>query len=200
MAKNKVPTATEVREYLEKEEAYLRDCISNHKSYVVTGPKFPGETIWKSKITIALLEAAEEIGASNEEIWELCKKIAQATHAPVTRKEYLRMEPFAQKEMTVDTVLKLLETYIPPFEDSYRKVFDYVGYYYCLTLISLSDYRKEDCEKQLWTTIDLFFKKDPGLNNISFLLRNMKVLGSQRSVLKDMRECIEKEMSKHSAI
>lgn len=196
MAKNKIPTAAEVREYLEKEDAYLKDCIANHKTYVITGPKFPGETIWNSKITIFLLEAAEEVGASNEEIWELCKKISQATHAPVTLKEYLRMETFAQKEKTVDTVLKLLETYIPPFDVQYWTGFDIRGYYYCLALISLSDYRKEDCEKQLWTTIDQFYKKDPGLDNIPVLLRNMKVLGRQRPVLKDMGDCIEKEIAK----
>ncbi len=197
MAKNKIPTAAEVREYLEKEDAYRKDCIENHKTYVITGPKFPGETIWNSLITIFLLEAAEAVGASNEEIWELCKKISQATHAPVTLKEYLRMEPFAQKEKTVDTVLKLLETYIPPFDVQYWVgCFDIRGYYYCLALISLSDYRKEDCEKQLWTTIDQFLKQDKDLKNIPVLLRNMKVLGSQRPVLKEMKEHIEKEIAK----
>ena len=108
-----------MEEHPEKEDEYLKDCISNHKTYVITGPKFSGETIWKSKITLPLLEAAEDVGASNEEIWELCKKISQATHAPVTLKEYQRMLPFAQKEKTVDTVLHLLKTYIPPFEDKY---------------------------------------------------------------------------------
>ena len=200
MAKNKIPTAAEVRAYLEKEDAYLKDCIANHKTYVITGPKFPGESIWKSKMTIVLLEAAEEVGASNEEIWELCKKIAQATHAPVALKDYQRMAPFAQKEKTVDTVLKLLETYIPPFAVQYCKGFDIVGYYYCLALISLSDYRKDDCEKQLWTTIDQFLKSDSGLDDISVLLRNMKVLGSQRPALKDMRDYIEKEIAKYGKL
>lgn len=116
MAKKTVPTAAEVREYLEKEDAYMKDCIANHKTYVITGPNWPG--------------------------------------------------------------------------------FDIKGYYYCLALISLSDYRKEDCEKQLWTTIDQFFKNDPGLENIPTLLRDMKVLGSQRAVLKDMRNRIEEEISK----
>ena len=139
MAKKKIPTVSEVREYLAKEEAYLKDCIDNNKTYVITGPKFPGENIWKSKITLPLLEAAEEVGAFNEEIWELCKKIAQTTHAPVTLKDYQRMQPFAEKEKTVDTVLKLLESYIPPFDDEYWFGFDIAGYYYCLALISLSE-------------------------------------------------------------
>lgn len=199
MAKKKIPTASEVREYLEKEDAYRKDCIANHKTYVIAGPKFPGENIWRANITLALLEAAEEVSASNEEIWELCKKISQATHAPVTLKEYQRMEPFAQNEKTVDTVLKLLETYIPPFGVQYWPDFDITGYYYCLALISLSDHRKEDCEKQLRTTIDQFFKKDPGLEHIPVLLRNMKILGPQRPVLKEMRDCIEKEIAQRKA-
>ena len=119
MGKKQVPTASELREYLAKERAYLVDCVKNNKTFVITGPKFPGETIWKSKITLPLLEAAEEVGTSNEEIWELCRKRTQTTHAPVTLKEYQRMLPFAQKEKTVDAVLKLLETYIPPFDDKY---------------------------------------------------------------------------------
>lgn len=195
MSKKNIPTASEVREYLTKEDEYLKDCINNHKTYVITGPKFSGETIWKSKITLPLLEAAEDVGASNEEIWELCKKISQATHAPVTLKEYQRMLPFAQKEKTVDTVLHLLKTYIPPFEDKYWiGVFDIVGYYYCIALISLSDYRKEECEKQLWETIDQFVKRDPELDNIPVLLRNMNVLGSSRTTLKEMEKSIRKEI------
>lgn len=82
------------------------------------------------------------------------------------------------------------------FRLQYWPGFDIKGYYYCLALISLSDYRKEDCEKQLWTTIDQFLKNDPGLENIPTLQRNMKVLGSQRAVLKDMRVRIEEEISK----
>lgn len=74
MGKKQVPTASELREYLAKERAYLVDCVKNNKTFVITGPKFPGETIWRSKITLPLLEAAEEVGTSNEEIWELCKK------------------------------------------------------------------------------------------------------------------------------
>ena len=124
-----------MREYLEKEDAARKMCIKNGESYVITGSKFLGENIWRSKITLPLLVAAENVGASKEEIWELCRKIAQTTHTPVTKKEYLRMSPFAQKEKTVDAVLKPLETYIPPFERDYWLDFDIAGYYYCIALI-----------------------------------------------------------------
>ena len=77
----KIPTAAQVREYLKKEEENI-----NSDSYVIEGPKFPGENVWKSKSTLQLLEAAEKVGASNEEIWKLCSKISQTTHAPVKKR------------------------------------------------------------------------------------------------------------------
>ena len=194
MAKEQIPTAAEVREYLAKEEEYRKDCIANHKTYVISGPKFQGETIWQSIITLPLLEAAEEAGVANVEIWDLCRQISKATHAPVTLKEYQRMCPFAEQEKMVDTVLKLLETYTPPFGDPYWSGFDITGYYYCLALISLSDHRKDDCEGQLWKTVEQFISKDPQLEKIQPLLRNMKVLSRQRPALDEMRKRIEAEI------
>lgn len=115
MGKKQVPTASELREYLAKERAYLVDCVKNNKTFVITGPKFPGETIWRSKITLPLLEAAEEVGTSNEEIWELCRKRTQTTHAPVTLKEYQRMLPFAQKEKNGRRCIKTFGNVYPTF-------------------------------------------------------------------------------------
>lgn len=190
MAKKKIPTAAEVREYIEKEETYLKDCIENNKTYVITGPKFPGESIWNAKSTLPLLEAAEAVGTSKEEIWKLCSKLASATHAPVTQKEYERMIPFAEKPATVDAVLKFLETHIPIYDEKNKKLkFDITSYYYCYALISLSDYRQEDCEKRLWDTINYFIEKDKDRGRI--LLRNMKVLERTRPFLTPMKEKLE---------
>lgn len=66
MAKKKIPTVEELREYLRKEDEYRKDCIENNKTYVITGPKFPGESIWVSKGTLPLLEAAEAVGTTKE--------------------------------------------------------------------------------------------------------------------------------------
>jgi hypothetical protein len=198
MAKEHIPTATEVREFLVKEEEYRKNCIKNHETYVITGPKFPGETIWRSLITLPLLEAADKAGVTNVEIWDLCRQISKATHAPVTMKEYQRMCLFAEQEKTVDAVLKLLETYTPPFGESNWNGFDITGYYYCLALISLSDYRKDDCEKQLWKTVNQFIKFDTQLEKVSPLLRNMKLLSGQRPALTEMRKRIEEEIKSKS--
>lgn len=190
MAKKNIPTAAEVREYLEKREAEFRDCVENNKTYVVTGPKFPGESIWKADSTLPLMEAAEAVGTSKEEIWELCSKIASATHAPVTKKEYERMIPFAEKPATVDAVLKFLETHLPICDEKTKKsMYDITSLYYCYALISLSDYRKEDCEERLWDAINYLIEKEDDKGKT--LLRNMKVLESTRPSLTPMKEKLE---------
>lgn len=190
MAQKKIPTAEELREYIAKEEAYRKECIENNKTYVITGPKFPGESIWKSESTLPLLEAAEVVGTPKEEIWELCSKIASATHAPISKKEYERMIPFAEKPSIVDAVLKFLETYVPSYDEESKSLkFDITAYYYCYALISLSDYRQKDCEKLLWDTVNYFIEKDKDRGSI--LLRNMKVLERSRSFLTPMKEKLE---------
>lgn len=190
MAKKNIPTIAELREYLEKREAEFRDCIENNKTFVVTGPKFPGESTWIANSTLPLMEAAEAVGTSNEEIWELCSKIASASHAPVTKKEYERMLPFAEKPSTVDAVLKFLETHPPVCDEKTKKsMYDITSFYYCYALISLSDYRKEDCEKQLWDAANYLIENED--NKGKTLLRNMKVLERTRSSLAPMREKLE---------
>lgn len=191
MAKKKIPTVEELRAYIDKEDAYRKDCIENNKTFVITGPKFQGESIWRAQSTLPLMEAAEAVSASLEEIWELCSKLASATHAPVTKKEYERMIPFAQRPATVDTVLKFLETNIPQVNDKLGRLeFDFITYYYCYALISLSDYRQEECEKCLWDTVNYFIEKDKDRGSV--LLRNMKLLESSRPFLTPMKEKLEK--------
>lgn len=186
MAK-KIPTAAEVREY--KERKY-REIKYSH-NYTVTGPQFPGENIWSRRSTLMLLEAAEAAGVPDEVIWKLCSKIASTIHAPVTKKEYERMLPFAQNPQIVDVVLKYLDTYGPDYVDeNLSSLFDIIGYYYCVALISLSDYRQEDCIKMLWDKVYYHIENYDKKNGGSFdvLLRNMKVLEASRPYLTPMKE------------
>lgn len=175
MARKKIPSIDELRDYQEKQKAYLQDCIKNHKTFVISGPKFQGENIWVAKSTLPLMEAAKEVGASPEEVWQLCRKLATLTHAPITKKEYERMIPFSKKPHTVDTVLQFIETNIPQYNQKRHCLdFDIVAYFYCYALISLSDYRQEDCQKQLWCAVNDFIERDRNMAMV--LLRNMKVL------------------------
>lgn len=191
MARKKIPSIDELRDYQEKQKAYLQDCIKNHKTFVISGPKFQGENIWVAKSTLPLMEAAKEVGASPEEIWQLCSKLSTLTHAPITKKEYERMIPFSKKPHTVDTVLQFLENNIPQYNQKRHCLdFDIVAYFYCYALISLSDYRQEDCQKKLWCAVNDFIEKDRNMAMV--LLRNMKVLEHTRSFLTPMKEKLEK--------
>ena len=191
MARKKIPSIDELRDYLEKQKAYLQDCIKNHKTFVISGPKFQGENIWVAKSTLPLMEAAKEVGASPEEIWQLCSKLSTLTHAPITKKEYERMIPFSKKPHTVDTVLQFLENNIPQYNQTRHCLdFDIVAYFYCYALISLSDYRQEDCQKQLWCAVNDFVEKDQSM--AIALLRKMKVLEPTRPFLTTMKEKLEK--------
>ena len=180
MAK-KIPSLTEVREYLKNKPEIFE-------------ATFPNEAVWRSRMTLPFLEAAEAVGiiTPNENIWEFCKKISSFSHAPVTLKYYERMLPFAQKNEVVDAVLKLLENYGPNFsEKEWYYFYDIIGFYYCVALISQSDYRKEDCEARLWTIVDSFIKNDTENHSLYVLLRNMSVLQKKQPNLASMREKLE---------
>ena len=191
MAKKRIPTIEELRQYRKEKDEYLRHCIENKETFVISGPKFQGENIWIAESTLPLMEAAEEVGTPKEEIWELCSKIASAVHAPITKKEYERMKPFSERPATVDAVLRFLEVNVPIYDEESRDLkFDIIAYYYCCALISLSNYRQDDCEQQLWKIVKYFIEKDKHKGDI--LLRNMENLEPTRPFLKPMREALEK--------
>ena len=103
---------------------------------------------------------------------------------------YFEMISFAKRPGTVDAVLKFLETHIPYYDDKRESLeYDIKAYYYCYVLISLSDYRQEDCEKLLWDTISYFIEKDKDRGIL--LSRNMKVLEHTRPFLTPMKEKLE---------
>ena len=191
MVKKKIPTVEELRQYKKEKDEYLQYCIENKETFVISGPKFQGENIWIARSTLPLMEAADEVGTPKEEMWELCSKIASAIHAPITRKEYGRMKPFSERPATVDAVLKFLEMSVPIYDEESRNLqFDIIAYCYCCALISLSDHRRDDCERQLWNIVNYFIEKDKDRGSI--LLRNMKVLEHSRPFLKPMKEKLEK--------
>lgn len=195
MAKKKIPTVEELRQYRKEKDEYLQHCIENKETFVISGPKFQGENIWIARSTLPLMEAADETGTSKEEMWELCSKIVSAVHAPITRKEYERMKPFSERPATVDAVLKFLEMNVPIYDEESRNLqFDIIAYYYCCALISLSDYRQKDCEKRLWDIVNYFIEKDKDRGSV--LLRNMKVLEHSRPFLTPMKEKLGKAQEK----
>lgn len=92
----------------------------------------------------------------------------------------------------IPTVVELrdyLETYTPDYEDkNWSLKFDITGYYYCIALISQSDYRRNECERQLWNSANYHIENDPDKGAI--LLRNMKVLEENYTYLKPIKEML----------
>ena len=190
MAKTKIPTAAEVKEYLRQRDAESKARRANHEPIVVTGHTFPNEGAWLRGNTVPLLEAAERTGTPNEEIWKLCCKLSRMIHAPVAKKDYERMIPFAEKPKTVDAVIEFLETHTPQLSTF---LYDVIGYYYCIALISQSDYRQADCERLLWKAVNHNieqFKRKAEWSSLDLgtLHRNMKVLEGDRPYLTPMKE------------
>ena len=70
---------------------------------------------------------------------KLAKKLDSFWHCPVTDKEYGRMAPFAGQQELVELVLEILRDYPVPDSGDYSVIFDTVGYWYCIALLSLSE-------------------------------------------------------------
>ena len=183
----KIPSVEEIKNYLEAFENASRE---NH---VIRGSSIE-EIAMKRKLTLPLMSACEQTNADPEKIWKLCKKFAQFSHAPIKLNEYERMTSFAQEECIVDTVLKTLETYHPSEQHTSADFgFDTIGYYYCIALISQSDYRIEDCKNRIHE-ICRFYIQNPS-NSIDVLKRNMSVLKNKRPYLREYEEYLELENS-----
>lgn len=73
--------------------------------------------------------------------------------------------------------------------------FDTIGFYDCLALISLADYRKEDGEASLWVIINRFIREAMKFEDAKLLLRIMEILGKQRPVLRSMGEKLVTELT-----
>ena len=114
---------------------------------------------------------------NKEKIWKLCKKLTSYTHCPVTLKEYLRMKSYAEDLDIVDVVLSSIQNNYYPFTDGTRIVESIEGYWYCIAIISQTDYRKDECKKLLKDLINFFETQRP---DEGFLIkRNMEVLSRE---------------------
>lgn len=125
--------------------------------------------VMKSTMTeILLRNAPKEL---KEDIWKLCKKLANFAHAPVSLAEYKRVRPYAEDAGIVDVVLSGLRENYYPFSGL---IPDIQGYYYCIALISQSQHRRADCIAYLTELTDYFIANLP--EELDVLRRNMKVL------------------------
>lgn len=162
--KEAIPTVEEIRELKEtiKKMSYQELAASG----ILEDSK---KMIMKSTMTeILLRNAPKEL---EEDIWKLCKKLANFAHAPVSLAEYKRVRAYAENSEIVNVVLSGLRENYYPFSGL---IPDIQGYYYCIALVSQSQHRRADCIAYLTELTDYFIANLP--EEIGVLRRNMKVL------------------------
>lgn len=127
-------------------------------------------------MTVQLMKHASD--DNRKKVWELCKKLSSYSHAPVTRKEYQRMELYAEDKDIVDVALESLrDNYYPFCSDESKvdaKLAPIQGYYYTIAIISQSKYRREECLDLLASIAHHFAEHMP--DKIPILKRNMDIL------------------------
>ena len=140
------------------------------------------------EMTLRLLEAAgtEEIAART---WQFCKNLTKCSHAPVSGADYKKMQKYVEDTELIDVVLEAMQGYFPTDENSILSGFDIIGYYYCVALLSQSDYRREECLDYLGKLTNYVAEQCNG--HISVLLRNMQRLEKEYSDLKPFKKILE---------
>lgn len=85
-----------------------------------------------------------------ERAWIYCKKIATFVHAPVSLKEYERMEKFADDDIVVTAIASILERWTVPNETPNLTGFDVIGYFYSISLLSVAKNNREQNRTSLY--------------------------------------------------
>ncbi len=109
-----------------------------------------------------------------EKAWMYCKKISTFTHAPVSLKEYERMEKFADDDILVTTIASILQKWTVPNENSILSGFDVIGYFYSIALLSVAKHDREQNIYLLSKICDTLIKEKNQYCGV--LVRNMTKL------------------------
>ena len=83
-----------------------------------------------------------------DELWKYCEKLSSFPHAPTTTKLYMQMIKFAENDLVVDAVYKLLSSWEVPeyccMAIGYGDTkLDVVGYFYSVSLLSIAKVSRE---------------------------------------------------------
>lgn len=128
------------------------------------------KVIIMKRMTGILMSNADD--SSREKVWKLCKKLHSFSHAPVTLKEYQRMEPFSKDPEIVDVVIKSLTPY--PFTGKPDEIGSYTGYFYCVALVSQSEHKRAEIVPLLQRIVDSIRENEP--DSLFVMKRNMETL------------------------
>lgn len=101
---------------------------------------------------------------------KFAKKLQSFCYCPLSDKEYSRMKPFAVQEEVVNLVFEIVKDCEIPDSDNYDAIFDVVGYWYCIALLSMS--QNTDILEFLDSLTDSLIKRKH--RNASLLMRNFE--------------------------
>lgn len=119
--------------------------------------------------------------------WKFCKALTNFSHAPVSLADYKRMEKYRDEHGLIDVLLEACDGYFP--DPAFDFSFDTIGFSYSIALISISDYRRQDCLELLDRITQYYIKtKD---NWYTVLLRNMQKLVKDYPDLAPFRTALE---------
>lgn len=108
-------------------------------------------------------------------LWKFCKALTNCAHAPVSPADYKRMEKYKEEFGLIDVLLEACRDYYPDRTVPINKDrFDIIGFFYSIALISISDYRRQDCLELLDHVTQYYVKTKDDYYFV--LLRNMQKL------------------------
>lgn len=143
--------------------------------------------IVKTMTEILMRNSADDC---REEVWKFCKQLAGYAHAPVELKEYQRMQKHLDNSGIIDAVLAGLKENYFPFSG---RLPDIQGYYYCIALLSQTDYRRNECLDYLENLSGYFTENLP--DHAPVLKRNMKMLKNDFPDLERLFNMLDEEQS-----
>lgn len=156
----KVPTLEEMREYLKlwKAEPDSRLNDIDHRAMLK-----------EMTLRIFAVDMTDDVKLA---AWKFCKELTKFAHAPVSPAEYNRMEKWLGEHGLIDVLLKACDDYYP--DPKFDFGFDIVGFFYSISLISQSRYRRQDCLVLLDKITQYYVKTKHKFYTV--LLRNMQKL------------------------
>lgn len=124
---------------------------------------------------------------TDEVLWErankFCMNLAKFIHAPITLKDYQRMERYTDDEELVNSVYNAIKDYF--YIDNTDGHFDIIGHSYCVALLSQTKYIRNKTIDYLNKLTDILISVDEkGYGQAMY--RNMKVLSKKYPDLKDL--------------
>lgn len=123
-------------------------------------------------------------------LWKFCKQLTKYSSAPVSPAEYKRMENFKEEHALIDVLLEACRDYYPDRTVPINKDrFDIIGFYYSIALISISNYRRQDCLELLDHVTQYYVSTKDGDSFV--LLRNMQKLVKDHPDLAPFKTALE---------